>query len=70
MVYTHVLNRASGRGIESPADALFERAATAQTDTRQLLSPPKLLPPGGPPESQLSPDQEDIDNLEGPREDR
>ncbi len=70
MVYTHVLNRAGGRGIESPADALFGRAARAQTDTRQLLSPPKLLLPGGPPESELSPDQEDEDNLEGPNEDR
>jgi hypothetical protein len=70
MVYTHVLKRAGGRGIESPADALFGRAARARTDTRQLLSPPKLLLPGGSPESELSPDQEDEDDLEGPDEDR
>lgn len=70
MVHTHALNRFSGRSVRSPADALFGRAARAQMDTRQLLSPPKLLPPGGPPESELSPAQEDEDNLEGPGEDR
>ena len=66
MVYTHVLNRAGGRGIESPADALFGRAARDRVDSRQLLSPPKLLPPGDASDSQLEAVEEDDQKLEDP----
>jgi hypothetical protein len=61
MVYTHMRNRAGGRGIQSLADALFGRAAR-----EQLLSAPKLLPPGGPSDPQLEPFEEDDENLEDP----
>ncbi len=48
MVYTHVLNRAGGRGVRSPADALFGPAVTAAAGFRQLDSQPNLLVPGAP----------------------
>ncbi|MGH9368032.1 MAG: hypothetical protein ACRD3M_10205 [Thermoanaerobaculia bacterium] len=66
MVYTHVLIRAGGRGIESPADALFGRAARDRVDSRQLLSLPKLLPPGDPSDPQLEAAEEDDENREDP----
>ena len=66
MVYTHVLNRAGGRGIESPADMLFGRANRARADTRQLTSQPKLLPAGTPEDPELEADQEDDDDPEAP----
>ena len=59
MVYTHVLNRAGGRGIESPADVLFGRSIRAQADSRQLVLPPKLLPPADSVDSELEPGEED-----------
>jgi integron integrase len=59
MVYTHVLNRAGGRGIESPADTLFGRLARAPMDTRQLPSQPKLLQAGAPGEPEGEDDEED-----------
>ncbi len=58
MVYTHVLNRAGGRGIESPADVLFGRSIRAQADSRQLVLPPKLLPPADSVDSDLEPGEE------------
>jgi integron integrase len=59
MVYTHVLNRAGGRGIESPADALFGRSTRARADTRQLPSQPKLLQAGEPSGVEPPTDEED-----------
>ena len=58
MVYTHVLNRAGGRGIESPADALFGRATRDRAPFRQLVSPPKLLAPAGSGDPELEPGEE------------
>jgi len=44
MIYTHVLNRASTRGIRSPADALWRSIPRASPDTRQLRPQRNYLP--------------------------
>lgn len=69
MIYTHVLNRAGGRGVRSPADALFASVVSARTRTRQLSPPSNLLPPNLPPSRQLMPGEGDTEVSAEPYED-
>ncbi len=69
MVYTHVLNRAGGRGVRSPADALLGPAGMGRPEVRQLLSQPNLLLPGVSTDHEPESGQEDSDDsLEGDEE--
>jgi hypothetical protein len=65
-VYTHVLNGASGRGIQSPAMHCLG-AARDREGSRQLFSPSKLLALGDPSDLQLEPVEKHDENLEDPR---
>ncbi len=63
MIYTHVLNR-GGRGVRSPADALWARSGV-----RQLASQPNFLTTLIPPERQLAageelPDATGVDDVD------
>jgi len=63
MIYTHVLNRAGGRGVRSPADALFGPAVTAAAGFRQLDSQPNLLLPGASVEPEVVAGEDDAEDL-------
>jgi len=65
MVYTHVLNRAGGRGVRSPADALFGPAVTAAAGFRQLDSQPNPLLPGAAAELEVVAGEDDAEDLAG-----
>jgi Phage integrase family len=65
MVYMCSTARA-GAALRARPDALFGRAARDREGSRQLLSPPKLLPPGDPSDPELQPVEEDEENLEDP----
>jgi len=53
MIYTHVLNRSGGRGVRSPADALWSPGFATRQNTRQLEAPSNQLPPLLPPSRQI-----------------
>ena len=69
MIYTHVLNRGGGRGVRSPADALFASVVAAPPRTRQLSPPSNSLPPDLPPTRQLIPAEGDTAISAEPYED-
>ena len=61
MIHTHVLDRAGGRGVRSPSDALFASVVAARPRTRQLSQPSNFLPPDLPLSRQLMPAEGDIE---------
>jgi len=65
MIYTHVLNRAGGRGVRSPADALFGPAVTAAAGFRRLDSQPNPLLSGAPAEPEVVAGEDDAEDLAG-----
>lgn len=69
MIYTHVLNRAGGRGVRSPADALFSPIVVARSATRQLPPPSNSLDRPSSSDPYLLGGQEDPYEEEGDLED-
>jgi integron integrase len=69
MIYTHVLNRSGGRGVRSPADALWSPGFATRRSTRQLETPSNPLPPVLPPSRQIEPGELDANDWDDSNED-
>ena len=65
MIYTHVLNRAGGRCVRSPADALSGPAVRAAAGFRQLDSQPNPPLSGAPAEPEVVAGEDDAEDLAG-----
>ncbi|MDQ5873477.1 MAG: integron integrase, partial [Acidobacteriota bacterium] len=69
MIYTHVLNRSGGRGVRSPADALWRPGFATRRNTRQLEAPSNRLPPLLPPSRQIEAGELDANDWDASDED-
>jgi integron integrase len=64
MIYTHVLNRSGGRGVRSPADALWKPGFATWRNTRQLEAPSNRLRSTFPPARQIEAGESDTRDLD------